>query len=47
MKLVILLVAMMVLFASVALAGPSGWHSADNARSRWSKNKKGKPHQGV
>jgi len=43
MKLVILLVAMTVLFASVALAGPG----PSNANSKYSKNKKGKPHQGV
>jgi hypothetical protein len=43
MKFIILLVAMMVLFASVTLAGPS----PKNAKSKYSKNKKGKPHQGV
>jgi hypothetical protein len=43
MKFIILLVAMVALFASVSLAGPS----SKNAKSKYSKNKKGKPHQGV
>lgn len=43
MRFTILLVAMMVLFASVALAGPS----PKNAKNKWGKNKKGKPHIGV
>jgi hypothetical protein len=43
MKFILLLVAMMALFASVSLAGPS----PKDAKSKYSKNKKGKPHQGV
>lgn len=43
MRFTVLLVAMMALFASVALAGPK----PKNAKSKYSKNKKGKVHQGV
>lgn len=43
MRFAILLVAMMVLFTSVALAGPK----PKNAKNKYAKNNKGKVHQGV
>jgi Na+-transporting methylmalonyl-CoA/oxaloacetate decarboxylase gamma subunit len=42
MNFLILLVVMMALFSSVALAA-----NKKNAGSKYSKNKKGKPHQGA